>query len=83
MFPTFPHSDEETAKYWLQSLQSSIPRHGQVLNHVTLMLSALLFTSKGCVAMEALKVIPVVAKTDPSQVQSNFKITLFSYFTLQ
>ena len=75
VFPHFPHSDEETAKRWLQSLQSSIPRHGQVLNHVTLMLSALLCTSKGCVTMEALKVIPVVAKTDSSQVQSNFKIT--------
>ena len=56
------------AKCWLESLQSSILSQGQVLSHVTLMLSALLVTSGGCVVMETLNVIPVLAKTDPSQV---------------
>ena len=56
------------AKCWLESLQSSILSQGQVLSHVTLMLSALLVTSGECVVMETLNVIPVLAKTDPSQV---------------
>lgn len=60
------------AKHWLQSLQSSIPSQCQVLSHVPLMLSALLVTSEGCVTMETLNVIPVIAKTNPSQVQSTF-----------
>ena len=60
--------DSETAKHWLNSLQSSIPSQRQVLSHVTLLLSALLVTSEGYIVMETLKVIPLLAKTDPSQV---------------
>lgn len=67
--PTCSYRDERLAKSWLQNLQSLIPSQGQVLSHVTLMLSALFVTSEGCVTMETLNVITVVAKADPSQVQ--------------
>ncbi|XP_068741397.1 focadhesin-like [Montipora capricornis] len=57
--------DDVSAKCWLKSLQSSVST--QVLDHVLLMLSALLFTSKGCVTVDILNIIPVIAKTDPSK----------------
>ena len=60
--------NKETAKHWLNSLQSSLPSQRQVLNHVTLLLSTLLVTAEGSIVMETLKVIPIFAKTDPSQV---------------
>lgn len=41
-----------------------------MLSHVTLLLSALLVTAEGFIVMETLKVFPVLAKTDPSQVLS-------------
>ena len=77
--PTYPYRDERLAKCWLENLQSLIPSQGQVLSHVTLMLSALLVMSEGSVTMETLNVIPIVAKADPSQVQirvSSFKFIL-------
>lgn len=73
--------NNETAKHWLNSLQSSIPSQHQVLSHVTLMLSALLVTSEGYIAMETLKVIPILAKTDPSQVLINL-LVLYMYVYL-
>ena len=58
----------ETAKQGLNNLQNSVASSCQVLSHVPLMLSALLVTSQGSDAMEVLKVIPILAKVDPSQV---------------
>ena len=62
--------NKEAAKHWLNSLQSLLPAQHQVLSHVTLLLSALLVTSEGYINMETLNVIPILAKTDPSQVLS-------------
>ena len=60
--------NNETAKHWLNSLQSLLPSQHQVQSHVTLLLSALLVTAEGNIVMETLKVISILAKTDPSQV---------------
>ena len=60
--------DNETAKHWLNSLQSSLPSQRRVLSHVTLLLSAFLVTAEGYIVMETLNVIPILAKTDASQV---------------
>ena len=67
-----------SAKCWLKSLQSSVSTQRQVLDHVLLMLSALLFTSKGCVTVDVLNIIPVIAKTDPSKV--HIKQLYFSFY---
>ena len=69
LFCDIPRNNE-AAKRWLSSLQSLLPSQCQVLSQVTLLLSALLVTSEGYIVMETLKVIPILAKTDPSQVLS-------------
>lgn len=60
--------NNETIKHWLSSLQNSLPSQRRVLSHVTLLLSALLVTAEGYIVMETLNVIPILAKTDASQV---------------
>lgn len=58
----------KSTKHWLSNLQKSVASHRRLLSHVSLMLSALLVTSQGSLAMEVLEVIPILAKADPSQV---------------
>ncbi|XP_022783954.1 focadhesin-like isoform X5 [Stylophora pistillata] len=67
----------KSTKQWLSNLQNSVASHYRLLSHVPLMLSALLVTSQGCLAMEVLEVIPILAKADPSQALTFLPLLLY------
>ncbi|XP_027059446.1 focadhesin-like [Pocillopora damicornis] len=67
----------KSTKHWLSNLQKSIASHRRLLSHVPLMLSALLVTSQGSLAMEVLEVIPILAKADPSQAVTFLPLILY------
>ena len=64
----FSNRDDCAAQSWIHALQASLSSASHVPDHVIMMLSALLMTSTHTVVMDILKIIPTVAKSNPSQV---------------